>query len=80
MTVWRRGAFLTPQEMEELTAPWRPYRSLGKPCPLLRPTTDDSNVLTGLGLVTRGVLHVGVGGGSGGEVGVGAVLDRYPDV
>ncbi|GJE94973.1 DNA glycosylase [Phanerochaete sordida] len=24
-----KGAFLTPQEMEELTAPWRPYRSLG---------------------------------------------------
>ncbi|KIP11632.1 hypothetical protein PHLGIDRAFT_63560 [Phlebiopsis gigantea 11061_1 CR5-6] len=24
-----KGAFLTPQEMEELTAPWRPYRSIG---------------------------------------------------
>ncbi|KIJ39939.1 hypothetical protein M422DRAFT_32539 [Sphaerobolus stellatus SS14] len=24
-----KGAFLTPKEMEELTAPWRPYRSLG---------------------------------------------------
>lgn len=23
-----KGAFLTPQEMDELTAPWRPYRSL----------------------------------------------------
>ncbi|KAI0682419.1 DNA glycosylase [Cytidiella melzeri] len=24
-----KGAFLTPKEMEELTEPWRPYRSLG---------------------------------------------------
>ncbi|KAH8083774.1 DNA glycosylase [Cristinia sonorae] len=24
-----KGAFLTPKEMEELTNPWRPYRSLG---------------------------------------------------
>ncbi|KAH9947004.1 hypothetical protein B0H21DRAFT_822354 [Amylocystis lapponica] len=24
-----KGALLTPQEMEELTACWRPYRSLG---------------------------------------------------
>lgn len=23
-----KGAFLTPKEMEELTAPWRPYRSI----------------------------------------------------
>lgn len=25
----RRGAFLTPKEMEDLTASWVPYRSLG---------------------------------------------------
>jgi hypothetical protein len=26
-----RGAILTPKEMEDLTEPWKPYRSLGKP-------------------------------------------------
>lgn len=26
----RRGAILTPSEMEALTEPWRPYRSIGK--------------------------------------------------
>lgn len=28
--VRRRGAFMTPREMEELTESWKPYRSIGK--------------------------------------------------
>lgn len=29
MTVCDRGAMITPQEMEELTETWKPYRSIG---------------------------------------------------
>ncbi len=29
--IQHRGAILTPSEMEALTEPWRPYRSIGKP-------------------------------------------------
>jgi 3-methyladenine DNA glycosylase/8-oxoguanine DNA glycosylase len=29
LTPRRRGAYLTPAEMDALTAPWRPYRSVG---------------------------------------------------
>lgn len=41
MQVYCRGAFLTPQEMDELTASWRPYRSIGEAVnfTLIRPMT-----------------------------------------
>jgi hypothetical protein len=29
--IQHRGAILTPSEMEALTEPWRPYRSIGRP-------------------------------------------------
>ena len=28
--IQHRGAILTPSEMEALTEPWRPYRSIGR--------------------------------------------------
>ena len=46
---------LTPKEMEELTEPWKPYRSLGE-CNRLPPP-----VLTSMS-GKSGLLHVGVTG------------------
>lgn len=40
LTVCRRGALLTPKEMEDLAECWQPYRSLGKPLSSLRPASQ----------------------------------------
>jgi len=31
-----RGAILTPQEMNDLTESWKPYRSLGRQFPVIK--------------------------------------------